>query len=311
VGITAGINMLRYLESIQRDGKYYDIIHCQYGTIGRQFLLLKRFLPAKYVVTFRGFDLFIYGLRGEKYYGHLFDMADCIIANNKYTANQLIELGCPSNKIVEVRSASNLDRFQFKTRTIKSGTTLKMLTVARLVEVKGLEYAVKAVAKLAKDYPIKYEIVGEGILRPYLEKLINQLGLSNTVFLLGAQDREMVARLMREAHLFILPSVTLVNGRQDTGPGVLREALASGIPVVASNSGGIPYLVANGISGFLVPERDVDALAERLGFLIDHPEIWPEMGEAGRRFVEEHYDLKKQNNKLLEVYLNLVDNFAI
>jgi len=70
--------------------------------------------------------------------------------------------------------------------------------------------------------------------------------------------------------------------------------------------GGIPEGVLNGKSGFLVPEKDVDALAEKIVYLIEHPEIWPDMGKYERKFVEEKYDIKKLNQKLVEIYQNLV-----
>jgi len=74
------------------------------------------------------------------------------------------------------------------------------------------------------------------------------------------------------------------------------------LPVVASNVGSIDKMVNNGASGFLVPERDVDALAEKLIYLIEHPEIWPEMGRAGRAYVEANYDINKLNDRLVEIY---------
>jgi len=79
------------------------------------------------------------------------------------------------------------------------------------------------------------------------------------------------------------------------------------LPVISTYHTGIPEVIVEGKSGFLVPEKDVDALAERLEYLIEHPEIWPEMGRYGRKFVEEKYDIKKLNQKLVEIYQNLIE----
>jgi colanic acid/amylovoran biosynthesis glycosyltransferase len=85
------------------------------------------------------------------------------------------------------------------------------------------------------------------------------------------------------------------------------EALARGLPVVSTLHSGIPEAVLNGESGFLVHERDVDALAEKLDYLIEHPQLRPEMGRKGRKYVEEHYDLDKLNDRLVEIYRRLLE----
>ena len=85
------------------------------------------------------------------------------------------------------------------------------------------------------------------------------------------------------------------------------EALAIGLPVISTFHSGIPELIKDGETGFLVPERDVDALAERLEFLIDHPEIWRKIGQAGRRFVEENYNIDRLNDQLVNIYRGLVE----
>jgi len=83
---------------------------------------------------------------------------------------------------------------------------------------------------------------------------------------------------------------------------VLKEAMAMGLPVVSTWHGGIPEIVQDGVSGFLVPERDVDALVEKLQYLIDHPEIWLNMGQAGREYVLTHYEMNGLSDRLVEIY---------
>ena len=104
----------------------------------------------------------------------------------------------------------------------------------------------------------------------------------------------------------IAPSVTSAEGNQEGIPMVLMEALATGLPVIASSHSAIPELVQDGKSGFLVPERDVDSLAEKIKYLIEHPETWPEMGSTGRKFVEKNYDIEKLNDRLEKIYIKLI-----
>lgn len=286
--------------------KPYDIIHCHYGTVARQFLPAISLLRVKYVVSFYGYDLFHYGDRGKAAYRGLFKIASGIIANTNYSAGILTALGCPREKISILPSALKLDKFTLRPRGLEPGNTIKLLTVARLVEVKGIEYPIGAVAKLADRYPIQYQIVGEGQERTKLEGLVKALGLGDIVFLLGELRQEEVIGLMDEAHIFVLVSITSKTGQQDNGPNVLKEAQASGMPVVSSNSGAIPEVVQNGVSGFLVPECDVDALADRLEYLINHPEIWSEMGKSGRSFVEANFHIKKVSERCENIYQTLL-----
>jgi colanic acid/amylovoran/stewartan biosynthesis glycosyltransferase WcaL/AmsK/CpsK len=100
----------------------------------------------------------------------------------------------------------------------------------------------------------------------------------------------------------LAPSVTGCDGNQEGIPVVLMEALAQGIPVVTTQHSGIPELVRDGESGFLVTERDADALAEKLTYLVEHPETWSRMGIKGRSHVEQHYNIDKLNDRLVEIF---------
>ncbi|OEU66736.1 MAG: hypothetical protein BBJ57_09470 [Desulfobacterales bacterium PC51MH44] len=111
--------------------------------------------------------------------------------------------------------------------------------------------------------------------------------------------------MYEKAHIFIFSSLTARNGDQEGQGLVLSEAQAMGLPVISTLVGGIPEGVLEGKSGFLVPERDVEALAERLQYLIEHLEVWPEMGRYGRNFMAKHYDIKKLNQRLVNIYQNL------
>ena len=110
---------------------------------------------------------------------------------------------------------------------------------------------------------------------------------------------------MNESHIFILSSITAKDGDQEGQGLVLQEAQAMGLPILSTYHNGIPEGVVDKKSGFLVPERDVDALADRLNYLIEHPNTWQDMGKTGREFVEKKYDIKKLNQKLVEIYQRL------
>ena len=113
---------------------------------------------------------------------------------------------------------------------------------------------------------------------------------------------------MASAHIFVLTSVSIEGDQEGQGL-VLQEAQACGLPVVATQHGAFPEGILAGQSGFLVPERDVNALTDRLGFLIEHPEMWPAMGRYGRAFVEAGYDIRQLNRELTGIYAQAIESF--
>lgn len=192
---------------------------------------------------------------------------------------------------------------------------VRLLSVGRLVEKKGFEYSIRGVARVLQDFPnVQYEIAGDGPLRSSLERLIVELDVGNNIRLLGFQTREEVLRLLNEANIFLAPCVTS-DGRSgtgwawdvETGPVVVLEAMASGMPVISTRHTGIPEMVHDGESGFLVAEKDVDGIADRLTHLLKHPEIWQGMGQKGRKHVEEYHNREKQHDRLVKIYRLLLE----
>lgn len=289
--------------------KNYDIIHCHFGPNGYLGLLLKEIgaVKGKVVVSFHGYDATWYPeRRGRNVYEALFREADFFTVNSNFIGQRIIELGCSENKIIKLPESLKVTEFVCQERYLLSGSPVQLLTVARLAQKKGLEYSIQAVAKVLEKHPnVKYLIAGDGPLRSDLQALIEQLGVEDKVVLLGWRDQTELQQLYAKAHIFMLSSVTANHGDQEGQGLVLQEAQAMGLPVVSTLHNGIPEGVVDGQSAFLVPEKDVTALAEKLIYLIEHPEIWPTMGRIGREFVEKHYDTDKLNDRLIEIYRKL------
>jgi len=286
--------------------KSYDLIHAHYGSNGLIGAILKEagVFRGKLITSFHGYDFSkLINERGSETYKELFRIGDLFTANTNFTKGKLIELGCSKSKIVMLPVGMDINFFNFRERYLRDRSLVKLLTIARMVEKKGLEYAIKAVSRVAQKYSnIEYNIIGDGILRSRLENLIKGLGISDKINLLGWKTQEELKSLLQEAHIFILTSVTAGDGDMEGQGLVLQEAQAVGLPVLSTLHNGIPEGVIDGKSGFLVPERDVDALVKKLEYLIEHPELWPEMGRYGRKFVEERYDIQKLNQRLVKIY---------
>ncbi len=133
--------------------------------------------------------------------------------------------------------------------------------------------------------------------------------IENNIRFLGFQPHNKLLMEAYKHHIFISPSICSSNGDLEGGsPVTITEMSASGMPILSTKHCDIPEVVINEKSSFLVPERDIDALAEKLEYLIEHPEIWPDMGKAGRKFIEERYDINKLNKRLVEIYRALHTN---
>lgn len=288
----------------------YDIIHAHFGPSGNLGIFLKdlKAIEGRVITTFHGFDMSRYIKdKGDNVYDFLFTNGDLFLPISEYWKNKLIKLGCSKHKIIVHRMGIDTNKFLFSPRKPRNDK-VKLLTIARLVEKKGVEYSIKAVAKVMKKHPnVEYIIIGDGPIKDKLEKLIADLRVVDSVKLLGWKNQEEIVELMKGADILLAPSVTSKDGDQEGIPVVLMEALAQGLPVLSTLHSGIPELVQDEISGFLIPERNVDTLTEKLIYLIEHPEIWSDMGRAGRAYVEKYYDINKLNDQLIVLYQQLLD----
>ncbi len=296
---------------LSRDIHSYDIVHCHFGPNGNLGALLKDIggIKGKCITAFHGYDVSTYiNEKGDNIYESLFKAGDFFLPISERWKEKLIKLGCEKQRIAVHRMGVDTSRFAFTPRKPGENGKVHILTVARLVEKKGVQYGIRAVAKVLKKYPhVEYRIAGDGPLRSELQSLINALNIDGHVRLLGWKPQEEIVELMRNAHILLAPSVTSKSGDQEGIPVVLMEALSQGLPVLSTQHSGIPELVRDGEFGFLVPERDVNALAEKLEYFIEHPEIWPEMGRAGRDYVARYYDISKLNDQLIQLYQRLLD----
>lgn len=291
------------------DSQRYDAIHCHFANNAMRAAYLREIgvLEGPMLTTFHGHDVNRYPRQhGRHVYRSLFASCELYTANTSFTAGQAVRLGCPEDRIIKLPMGIDLGAFPYKPRTREVTAPTKILTVGRLVEKKGIEYSIRAVARLAKEKdPVLYQIVGDGPLRPHLERLIEELDVSDSVALLGWKDRTELRSIFDQSHIFVLASVTARDGDREGQGVVLQEAQAMGLPVVSTLHNGIPEGVLEARSGFLVPERDVDSLAERMAQLMRNPQSWEAMGRAGRAFVEQHFDIDKLNDELVQIYRRL------
>ena len=286
----------------------YDACYAAFGQDGLRALRLQRSgaLAGPLAVAFRGADITKFvAIRGSRVYRGLFRRAALLLPVCDAFARRLLALGAPPERVVVHRTGIDLTRWRWHDR-IRSAGPLRLLTVGRLVEKKGIGYVLEAVRRLQDaGLAVEYELAGEGPLRERLEADATRLGVEQRVRFLGWQSQEQVRAALERADLLVAASVTAGNADEEGIPNVLKEAMAVGVPVVSTRHGGIPELVEHGVSGILVPERDPEALAAQLGKLAAHPERRGELAAAGRARVEREYDIERLNDRLVTLFAGL------
>lgn len=290
-------------------GGQYDVIHCQFGPNGEQAIDLRQMgvFAGPILTTFHGYDVNrLPRIHGANLYRRLFREGDQFTVGSEFMRQRICALGAPPERVVKLPMGVEVARFPLPERSAAPGERFELFTVARLVEVKGIEYALRALAILNREgKPWRYRIAGDGPLRPALEVLARELGLGTKVEFLGALAQEELRPLYAQAQVFVLPGVVSREGDEEGQSVVLLEAQASGLPVIASRVGGMPETMLDGVSGLLVPPRDPEALAAALRQLAGDPDRCRRMGLAGRRHVEQHFDLAPLHDQLVDLYQSM------
>lgn len=232
------------------------------------------------------------------------ELVDHVIVPSEYNREYLINNVGVTNEITVVPATTRVDKFPAKPGKEVEG---RLLTVGRLVEKKGHEYAISAVAQLLdKGYEIEYHIIGKGRLEESLKSQVKELGIEDNVTFLGHVSDDMLVEELHEASIFALPCVVASNGDRDAMPVVLKEAMATETLCVSTQVSAIPELITHGKDGMLVSPRDADELANVFQDILEKPEKRRTMAVTGRQTVETKFDITACVDKLENVFNNTV-----
>ena len=285
------------------------LIHAHFGIEGVYALPLARRLKVPLVTTFHGFDatLSTAALLCSPAWAYyplfrqtLAREGDLFVCASSFIRNRILALGFPEARTHVHYIGVDCQAIQPRDPGEETPT---ILHVARLVAVKGTRYLIHAFAALGRRHPnLQLVIIGDGPARSSLQALAKSLGLAERVRFLGSLPHAQVLAWMRQVAMLVLPSVRTATGRVEGLGMVLLEAAATGVPVVASRLGGIPEGVVDGQTGFLVPERDADALAGRMDDLLRDPATRRRMGNEARALVERRFNIVRQTGTLESLY---------
>jgi len=287
----------------------YDIVQAHFGPAGNLASVLQRLgmIGGKLVTVFHGADLRRGARDGGRIYAPLLEHDSTTLAISQHSRTELIRIGFAPERIVVHPVGIPLRRYANRWAGIdpvrEASGGLRILTVARLVDEKGLAFALEAIRSLRDARPdlrFEYRIIGEGPLSTSLSRRAVELEIDDRVRFLGPANQDEVRSQLAEAHLVLLPSVAEVL------PLCLMEAQAAGLPVIATDVGAVREVVVDGASGRVVPARDSGALARALCELIDGPARWPALGAVGRAHVARHFDSDALAPRLVEIYRGLL-----
>jgi colanic acid/amylovoran biosynthesis glycosyltransferase len=286
-----------------------DLMHVYFGNTGVHLLPLIRAWDRPTVLSFHGMD--VQARPEEKGYlqklREVLEIVPLVLVRSDSIGKRLIELGCAEEKIRLNRTGIPLDGFPRVERIIPVDGAWHFVQACRLIPKKGLPTALRAFQIISKRFPkARFTIAGTGPMQPELERLAGELGLSEGVRFPGFLDEARLQELYERAHVFLHPSELAPDANQEGVPNSMLEAMASGLPVVATYHGGIPEAVEHEAEGLLVPEKQPAALAEAICRLCGDIGLWSRLGKSAAQRVAEEFAQPRQIERLEAAYFEAV-----
>ncbi|WP_428241003.1 glycosyltransferase [Gynuella sp.] len=293
-----------------------NIIHAHFAIDGLYAAYYAKKHDIPLVVTLHGFDvtrtrrrmLLSRNLSWIKYFFHqseLIDTCSKFICVSDFIYRMALQAGFPEDKLVTHYIGVDTSLFAATPRERTFEQPFTLFHLARLTEKKGTIYLLRALHKL-NNPKINLIIGGDGPLSNKLKRETDAMGLSRSVKFLGQITYQEVQNIMSQSDALCVPSISANDGDSEGLGMVFLEAAISGLPVVATNHGGIPEAVINDETGYLVPEKDVDILAEKINSLYVDPETYRRLSLNAVEHVKQKFDVLKNTEKLEQIYQNII-----
>ncbi len=277
-----------------------DVVLAEYAVCGAEILEVVRALQIPLVIHCHGFDVSRYKIV-EKYkdrYIEAFEYASSVIGVSSKMCQMLEELGCPKEKIVYTCYGPNADFLNL----VPDYSGGYALAVGRFVEKKSPLLTLKAFAKVIKVHPdAKLEFVGDGDLLDKSKRLAVELNIDHAVTFNGSVDAASVKMKMQSALFFVQHSVRSSDGDMEGTPVAILEAQAAGLPVVSTRHAGIPDVVIENVTGYLVEELDVEGMIQAMLKLFGNKDQCIQMGAEARKRIKSHFTIENHISTLQKV----------
>lgn len=291
-----------------------NILHSHFGDRGWNDIPLARKLSIPHFVSFYGLDVdYIPNRRKvwKKRYLDLFHTVEKVLVLGPVMRNNLLELGCPIEKILIHHVGVNVENIQFSQRHFDPNTdVLRILIAASFREKKGIPVAIEALSRIKNDISIHITLIGDAdnSIRSKKEKkkiieTIRRCEMEDSVSLLGYQAYSKVIEESYDNHIFINSSLTAKDRDTEGTPVVLMDMMANGIPVISTYHSDIPEIIQHGINGWLAKEKDVDDLERIIRLCISSINEWKGITTVARKKIENDFNNSIQSRKLKDIYL--------
>lgn len=288
-----------------------DVLHFHYLVDARFFMKVKQQTGLPAVVSGYGYDvsLFPRSMRGYggRYLAPLFKTMDCFLAMSEDMERDLVALGCPPEKVVVHYYGTETDRFVHPSRDYGAKPVVNVLACGTLEPKKAQDRVLRALALWDRGHggrvAFTVTFAGDGPLRGDLEAIVRELGWEDRVTFHGHVPHEdpLLVELYRDADVFALPSVTIAGDKEGI-PGTIVEAMAAGLPVVATYHAGIPAAVTHDATGLLVAEDDLRGLASSLGRLVEDATLRERLGRRAAEDAHARLRLHSKTPALEDLY---------
>ena len=286
-----------------------DLMHVYFGHTGVHLLPFIQRWPKPAIVSFHGMDV----QTRENQPGYIDKLKELlselplVLARSESLKTRLVDLGCDPGKIRINRTGIPMDSFPFRKRPEPEGGAWHIVQACRLIEKKGLDLTLRAFGEFRNEFPkAKLTIAGEGPLQEELETQAKNLGLGDSIQFCGFLSVEELSALYSSAHMFIHPSRITADQNQEGIPNSMVEAMATGLPVIATHHGGIPEAVKDGTTGLLCAENEWEPLRDFLLDLAKNPDRWAQMSQAAADDVRENFAHEAQIAKLEGFYREVI-----
>ncbi len=295
--------------SALRAGRESDLMHAFWAPAGCVAILVKFFTRVPVVINLWGSDFLLFRIPGVAFFlKFLFRRADTIICESKKFRDQLELSGIPGHKISVIPNGIDLDTFKLQNKkaarsqlALPEDKTL-ILSIGGLSPVKGQKYLIESIPEIIQKFKdVLFILVGDGEVREELENLVASKGISKHVLFAGAQQAAQIPIWLNSSDIFVLPSLS------EGTPNALLEAMACGLPVIATTVGGIPETIENGQEGFLIPPKSSASLTKSITTLVRDKALRYQLGQNGMKTIRAKYATWTiQSAQLKTIYERLI-----
>jgi colanic acid/amylovoran biosynthesis glycosyltransferase len=289
------------------------LMHIYFGHTAVHLLPFIEIWDRPCVVSFHGADVMLRESQPE-YAGlmrRMLEVVPLVLVRSQSLRERVIALGCEPSKIRMNRTGIPVDAFPYMKREVPADGAWHFVQACRLIPKKGLRVALRAFAEFRKRHPrARFTLAGAGPMEEELRGFVGELGIADGVAFSGFLSQEGLRALFGQAHVFVHPSEVTSDQNQEGIPNSMLEAMATGLPVLATLHGGIPEAVENGTSGLLVPERDDAGLAAAMERLTGDAGLWRSMGRAASDSVAASFSHAAQIARLEDCYAEALARFG-